>query len=283
MKAHDLFFELSENNEQIVRSYQCTELRPFLSNPTIGYLTITNKRIIFHSEGKTKSSKSFLINEMPIEDVAGVNVYEGTSINWIGIFISAFLGYAISSAILGVLSSTFVLYLLAFLMIIPHSFLLLLRSNILDESIREQIYSTLQQTINWSLKENIETVMRYTGFPFKLSLLFLFWGINGILERSDIPLFSSTLMFAFYFYVCFKLFGQNHVFTLMIGSKTMRDSGISVRGNIFQATSTRGNTALYTPAANPSVDAAIVTKEIGALLLDIRQLGDLGIKKWQTR
>lgn len=285
MKTPDLFFQLSDGGEQVVRSYQCTEFRQWFSRPTIGYLTITNKRLVFHSVGKSLTGKSYLVNEMPLEDVAGISVYEGVSVNWIAVGIFSFITYFFATAILTLFTSTAWAYLIAFVLIIPHVALWLLKSNILENSIREQVFSTIDGFFNGSLKARnyLDIVMRYTRYPFNFGLLLIVWGINKFIEQSSVPFLSSLVLFVAFAVICFNLFGRGHTFSLLIGSKTMKDSGILISGNISQAFSVGNNTALQTLSASPSIDAETVTREIGALIIDVKHMGDLGIKKWQQK
>lgn len=285
MKTPDLFFQLSDGGEQVVRSYQCTEFRQWFSRPTIGYLTITNKRLVSHSVGKSLTGKSYLVNEMPLEDVAGISVYEGVSVNWIAVGIFSFITYFFATAILTLFTSTAWAYLIAFVLILPHVALWLLKSNILENSIREQVFSTIDRFFNGSLKARnyLDIVMRYTRYPFNFGLLLIVWGINKLIEQSSVPFLSSLMLFVAFAVICFNLFGRGHTFSLLIGSKTMKDSGILISGNISQAFSVGNNTALQTLSASPSIDAETVTREIGALIMDIKHMGDLGIKKWQQK
>jgi hypothetical protein len=54
MESQGSVFFLSEN-EIIIRTYQCTKLRRLFKKPTNGYLTITNKRIVYHCIGNNIS------------------------------------------------------------------------------------------------------------------------------------------------------------------------------------------------------------------------------------
>src|SRR5690349_8494926 len=97
MNTENAAFQLGDANEQIVRTYECTRLRRFLAPATIGFLTITNKRIVFHSSGKSLTGKSILINEMPLEDTAGVRAYLEVTINWLYFAILCVAAFIIKS------------------------------------------------------------------------------------------------------------------------------------------------------------------------------------------
>ena len=79
-EPEELVFQPSEANEQIVRTYQCTRFKRWFRPETIGYLTVTNRRVVYHSTGKSLTGQSLLINEMPLEDVSGLSVYKGSSV-----------------------------------------------------------------------------------------------------------------------------------------------------------------------------------------------------------
>jgi hypothetical protein len=61
----------------------------------------------------------------------------------------------------------------------------------------------------------------------------------------------------------------------------MKGPGIFIPGDSFRLLGNRNSTALETLGASPAGDASLVTRELGALLLDLQQLGDLGIQKWK--
>ena len=96
------------------------------------------------------------------------------------------------------------------------------------------------------------------------------------------PLLNYLILLAAYFGLYLYTFGRQRTFSLMIGSRTMKDSGIFIPGDSFRLIFFRDNTAIESISASPALDAERVVQELGALLLDIRQLGDLGIQKWKA-
>ena len=71
---------LSEG-EQVVKSYNCASVRFPRCN---GYLTVTNKRVIFHASAATSN----INKEVQLESVSGLDCYTGTSINFFGILVA---------------------------------------------------------------------------------------------------------------------------------------------------------------------------------------------------
>lgn len=62
-------------NEEIVQSYLCCDIKHPRST---GYLTVTNKRILFHSKGST----SRVSKEVAIETVTGLDCFYGMNLRW---------------------------------------------------------------------------------------------------------------------------------------------------------------------------------------------------------
>lgn len=85
---------LFSENEQEVKTYHCTQLR---FPPCAGYLTVTNKRLIFHgfsagfgnsimekvfnSSNVETGTNSRIVNEVKIDSISGLNTFYGAKIN----------------------------------------------------------------------------------------------------------------------------------------------------------------------------------------------------------
>ena len=71
-------------NEKVVRQYQCSNIkRPRCT----GYLTVTNKRILFQA----KAATSRVAKEVVLDSVSGLDCYYGLNINIGGIILGALL------------------------------------------------------------------------------------------------------------------------------------------------------------------------------------------------
>lgn len=65
--------------EQPVRSYDCTYYHSrLLGLEAKGQLWVTNKRLVFHADGKSNAGASVIQSEVPIADVSGISIYKGT-------------------------------------------------------------------------------------------------------------------------------------------------------------------------------------------------------------
>jgi len=71
------FVKLSENEVRI-KTYHCTTLKKPKGE---GYITITNKRVVFHGYGNSSTGSSKLVSDVPIETVSGIRTYYGTGLN----------------------------------------------------------------------------------------------------------------------------------------------------------------------------------------------------------
>jgi hypothetical protein len=284
MNTESIAFQLGDANEQIVRTYECTRLRRFLAPATIGFLTITNKRIVFHSSGKSLTGKSILINEMPLEDTAGVRAYLEVTINW---FYFAILCIA-AFTIMGYLSAEIPFlahWLFALILIIPFAAIWLLSSSILSEQTKTQIHNAIDEKLQHKAQtaELLPILAPTMRVPFIIGCIILGWNVAFSDFFRQLSPLNYLIVLAIYFGIYLYLIGQQRTFSLTIGSKTMKGSGIFIPGTSFLTILTRDTTAPDTLGASPAKDAEQVTRELGALLLDIRQLGDLGIQKWSSK
>ena len=283
MKQEGMIFRLGEADEKIVRTYECTKVRRFLAPVTIGFLTITNKRVVFHSSGKSLTGKSLLINEMPLEDTAGVRAYLEVSINW---FYFAFL-FAVAFAVLYLLSQWIPFltnWIFGILLMLPFATIWVLTGSILSAQTKGQIFNSIDERLQHKVhsSELLPILAPSMRIPFVAGCAILGWNIAlSNLFQQMVPL-NYLILLGIYFAIYLYMIGQHRTFSLSIGSKTMKGSGIFIPGTSFLTLLTRDTTAPDTLGASPAKDAETVTRELGALLIDIRQLGDMGIKRWSS-
>lgn len=277
------FITLSEN-EQIIRTYQCTKLRKFLSSPTIGYLSITNKRIVYHSEGKSINGSSSIISEMPLEDVAGISTSLGISFNWIIFLLVSIVLFLGSSLLEEILPRFLTGWVVSILLVLPYFIGFLFEKNILNKDLREQAIKKLEESsINSAIKQKDSAFyMGVFQILFYIGLAFLSWNLAF---RTDLlyqaPTLGYIILLGAYFLIYILFFGRIRSFSLRITSRTAKGTGIYIPGN-FLAGIFRGNTAAsQSMSAGPDKDAEVVVKELGALITDIQLMGDLGIQKWE--
>ena len=104
---NNLNLKLSEQ-EVIIKSYNAATMKGQFSSPVDGYITVTNKRVIFQSTGE----KTFYRSEVPVEEVSGTRVYHGTGWNILCLFraaitaiIGLYIGYIILNSYYGTTST----------------------------------------------------------------------------------------------------------------------------------------------------------------------------------
>lgn len=276
-------FKLSTPDEKVVRSYKCIIVKRWFVPPTTGRLTVTNKRVVFHSTGRSIGGDSVLISEMPMDDVAGLRVYEGLSINWILVAILTFSAYFFTQSFVALLPRFLVSFGFAILLMLPAASVWLLRSKVLSSEFKRQILSSpIGILVDGPDDEaGIEGFASYARIPFYLGLAILGWRLAF---ESALGLGASAasqlILLVVYFYFFLDLTGRKRSFTLAIASRTMKDTGIFIPGNSFSFLPGRETTALQGVSAQPAEDAGLVIQELGALILDMQQLGDLGVEKW---
>src|SRR4051812_18728122 len=97
-------FKLIDNHltpaerEVTVRTYHCTTLSPAFSLvglKTNGYLTVTNKRIVYFAEGSSlfgAAGNSKLSKEVPMADVANLSFGKGTRFSFLRLLCGLIFG-----------------------------------------------------------------------------------------------------------------------------------------------------------------------------------------------
>lgn len=266
---------LSEN-EQIVRAYCCTKLRRFLAKPVTGYLSVTNKRIIYHSQGKAIGGENSVISEMPLDDIAGINIYSGSSFNILlfAVFCATLYGltYFINNRAPVLFWVLGILFCLPFVISLPFKF------KILDQSTIESVRSWIR---NSSIGDWVKS--KPEGFFWNATNVCLYIGspLLAIKLVDAIPVLGTLIVLAVYFYIFSNTFSKIQTFSLQIRSRTAKGSGILIPGNFTLALLSGNTTAVKTMFAGPNEDANLIAKELGAMVMDIQQMGDLGISKWK--
>ncbi len=282
MNTESLEFQLSEENEQIVRSYECTRLKPLFAPEAVGRLTVTNKRIVYHSHSESSTGHSVLVSEMPVEDAAGVSVYLGSTLNW-PLFLLVAVGlYVASSIVDALLPAFFTHWMLGLLLMLPYAMVWLVESNWLSDEVKQRakgsMDSLLAATGQSVTPERWKAIIRVA---FLAGVAIFAWALTRSPQlRYGIPFIGLLLLAAVYFFLFRSLLGPQRVFTLVVGSRSMQGSGIYIPGVSFQLLGNR--TAAETLGGAPAGDAPKVARELGALLSDLRQYGDLAVQKWQA-
>lgn len=276
-------FKLSEPDERVIRSYKCITLKRWFVPPTIGFLTVTNKRVVFHSTGRSIGGDSLLISEMPLDDVAGVRVYEGLSVNWLLVAVLTFLAYSFTQTFVALLPRFMVSVGFAVLLMLPAALIWLLRSNVLSSEFKRQIRSGPVGMLVGGPDDGakLSSAASYARIPFYLGIAIVGWRLAfDSLLGFGASAATQLILVGAYFYFFLDLIGRKQSFTLAVASRTMKDTGIFIPGNSFSFLPGRETTALQGIGARPAEDASLVIRELGALLLDMQQLGDIGAEKW---
>lgn len=83
------------DGEKRIKSYYCTK---FVRPSAKGYLTVTNKRVIFHSEGHDTEA----YDDIHIDNISGVSTSYGKTISFMKIFLAIIFSFiAIGSLVVG--------------------------------------------------------------------------------------------------------------------------------------------------------------------------------------
>jgi hypothetical protein len=260
--------------ESSVRSYHITSLKSrLLSLETEGYLTITNKRVVFYASGSSYGGRSILQSEVPIEDVSGINCYKGTYFSFLAFFaaiLAAYIAATILVSIIGFLiiqsDISFDNYEAVLVMIWLLAIAALIGSFFIP---RDNIYRSVLAGISAMLFVALGGLGMVTGM---LAMI-----MRGSEESTNIALLIAVGV-VIYSIVCFFWYARRETMSLAIGSKGGGSTPIAISG--ISSFSLYNTAALKALSAEPAGDSETMIKELGAIVLDIQALGDHGIQKW---
>jgi len=283
MNAKEPEFHLSDN-EQIVRNYECTKRFRLLGPVVIGYLTITNKRIVYHSQAKSLTGSSAIVSEVALDDFSGLSTSISSSFNWIFFFIFCLIMYSVTFVLFSIFSFLLSGWFIAILLLMPYLFGLLFEKNILSKEFQQQFLGSIYQFpgSEFLRKKDRTYYMGLFRLFFWFGVALFTWNIvqsSGLIQYSIL----TFLLLAIVYYLIYRaIFGRINSFSLTISSRSPKNAGITIPGNPLSLL-LGGDAAVQSLYAGPGKDAEKIISELGALLTDIRQLGDMGIQKWSTK
>lgn len=273
------------DNELIVHVYACTILRPLLGKTSLGYLTVTNKRVIYHSEVHTMGSKNTIISELPLNDVSGISAFIGNSFNIPLFLLFSAVMYGLTFMMMNFLPSALTSWVTSILLVLPYAIVFLVDKKILNREIIDSFFDNLAGTPMESVikRENSEIFRTIFRYMFLVGALLFSWNMVFRPMHGSSMILGSGMMLIIYFFIYRMFFGKNRTFSLQIASKTSQGKGITIRGangiSLFRKDDTPGSTII----AKQAEDAELIAHDLGALIMDIQQLGDLGIQKWKKK
>lgn len=282
MDEKDSEFHLSDN-EQIVRNYECTKRFRLLGPAVMGYLTITNKRIVYHSQAKNITGSSALVSEVALDDFSGLSTSISSSFNWIFFLIFCLVMYFATFVLFSILSLLLVGWIIGILLMMPYLFGLLFEKNILSQEFKQQFFNTIDQIpgSEFLRKKDRTYYTRLFRLFFWGGVALVTWNIvqsTGLIQYSTL----TFLVLGVVYYLIYRaIFGRIKSFNLTISSRSPKNAGITIPGNPLGLL-LGGDAAVQSLYSGPGKDAEQIVRELGALLTDIRQMGDLGIQKWRS-
>ena len=243
----------STEGEITVKQYDVAQLRTRLKGcKADGKMQITNKRVLFRAAGKSLVGRTVYQSEFDISHIEGVEIGKGYRFMWLDFFIAIYLmGWSVSLGLLvgGVLVFSGSIFL-----------------NVLT------ILCSIATTIPFYLVQKHYKIKLFSA------------GIGGGLLSATI---ASAALHGYKFLIILGAVAAVYtgvlLFIAMFFSFFQPSLGIVVRsstgGSAIQAV------AVYSgyDEVLPSKDTDLVIKEIGAVINDIKTLGDIGIDKWKTK
>jgi len=275
--------EFSEG-EFVIRSYQCSVQKAAFSQVSDGYLHVTNKRVIYANSTKSGGSSNLLVSEVPLEDVGSISSFVGRSLNILLLIPFVILLTLISFVAGDVLPEFMTHWLFGLFLMLPFIIVWLMEKNILNQDLFDRILSNLEMDKDKrkTISAPGETLRKVLRTIFIIGLVLFVAGILNNYELSrSLGVLRFVLPLVVFTYVYISVIGFQNQFGLSVSARSASGSGLTIRSNTFQALFEKG---MSTPGKIiPTADSYTVAKELGALVLDLQQAGDLAVEKWSGR
>lgn len=251
-----------------VRTYHCTYYRSQLFGLSAsGYLEITNKRVIFQASGESSLGASIIHSEVPVADVSGISSYKGIYVSF-GRLIAAFVVSLILSSLVPVITTLVAQIARDYDALVYSGWAIALLG------FGGSFFVSKQSIWRSVLASASASALRVVGGGSQL------FGVALGFGRSTDWIILLSIPVAIYALVCFFWYAQRPAFSLSVSSKGGSSTPINISGvtgiGIFDAAAGKALTA------EPAAEADRLLKELGAVVLDVQTLGDLGVSKWQS-
>ncbi len=272
------------DGEVSVKSYQCSSFNSFLLGiKAKGYVEVTNKRLSFQAAGVGMSkNKSVIHNEIPISEVVGISIFLGKPFNWLRLLLGILL---ISLMVL--LTTAIVSTLFSFLNDSPKMY-----QTVLWGLFVGALYlAYLNRDSDYRADEALSSKSEIKDNSLKeMAIMALGLGILGAIIKDSMgfynqlgsakfamPVFVITLIYALYRY------SKKPAFSLSIFSKSSSNAivEIAIPSPLPFQSNKSNSTASKALTGKPDVDSLLVLQELGAVILDIQNMGEHGIEKWK--
>lgn len=258
-------------DEQCIKAYHCTSFRSkLLGIASEGYLEVTNKRVLFQAS----SGDSLIHTEVPIQDVSGVTVFKGSYFSFwhlVGALLLGLLVGGITGAITTLFGFAGIGQFLGWLFAVG----LLVGGIVIDRRNIFRPVCAVASSAAFSALILTGGIGMLSGFGRSSD-----FGMGNALSGGA-ALLAALAAFAvgIYALICLVWYAIRKTMALAVGSKGGSQTPIVISG-------AGGGAVAYSSAARaleaePAEDAEAVSRELGALIMDIQERGDLIAEKWQ--
>lgn len=270
------------DGEFVVRSYHCSVQKSAFSKTSDGYIQVTNKRVIYANSNKSGGTSNLLVSEVPLEDVGSINSFIGRSLNGLGLILFTILLTMIAMISGDILPEFMTHWLFGFFLMLPFIVVWLMEKKVLSQDLFDRILSNLELEKNKhrSIGSPNETLRRVFKVVFLIGLVLLVASFMNSYEVSkSLGTFKFAVPLLVFGYVYVAVIGFQDEFGLSVSARSSSGSGLTIRSNSFQAMIGKKGWAA-SGRIIPTADAFTVAKELGALVMDLQQAGDLTAGKW---
>jgi hypothetical protein len=253
--------------ESVVRTYHATSLSSgLLGLKAEGYLVVTNLRVVFYAFGSAFAGESILQSEVPLSDVSGITTYKGAHFSLQHLFTALFASLVLSglimlavSTIAGVIAT--IIRSFEIIPILSFAFaaiFLILSIKTPTDMLRRSVFASCSAS-----------GLSGTGL--------LGGGMFGGTLGSIATLVSVFI--GIYTIVCWFQYARRETMAVAIGSKGGSSTPIAISG--ITGFGLFSGAAIRALSAEPAVDVELLIRELGAMITDLQESGDLA-ERWRN-
>lgn len=248
---------VDQNDGEItVKQYDVAILRSRLKGcEADGKMQITNKRILFRAAGKSLIGRTVYQSEFDISHIEGIEVCKDYRFMWLDLFIALAifgLSMGLGRAVGAIMTSTPNVFLC--FLTIPLGVATSIPFFIMRKHYKTKMFSA---GVGISMLISMIATVEYSDNNFLLVL-----GLLGSLAL----FYIAILFFIAMFFSCFQ---PNLAIVVQSSTAASAVKAVAVYSGYDEVL--------------PSNDTDLVIKEIGAVINDIKTLGDFGVEKWKTK
>jgi hypothetical protein len=267
--------------ENLVKTFVCSRLKSLLlwNFEADGFLSVTNKRLIYWSEDSKPGERTVLQQEMKLSDASGVSLHKGRIFSWLHLawmYLFNSLAVALLMTLLALIGSASLVAMKVVALVIGFG------------SLGGAIYYYVTDKRFTNLAIPVLLNLSWLGFfiavgaaalssvsTLMYSAVNVFGGLRGA-SGDGIAWAIFAALAGLAYLVSLVLYAVRPSFSLTVfsraGGKAVHLAGLRIIG--------RGALSSKAMSAEPAEDSELLANQLGAMIAELQEKGDAAVEKW---